>query len=85
MVVFKEGYLVELTMDENMKNKCTKEKIYINTSTFPQMIHHIHKGDRIFLGDGLVCLIVKEIGMDYINCLVAEGGACLLLCSKRKM
>lgn len=38
------------------------------------MIHFLYKGDRLFLGDGLVCLIVKEIGMDHIVCLVEEGG-----------
>lgn len=74
MVVFQEGDKVELTMDESVKNKCTKERIYINTSAFPQLIHHLYKGDRIFFGDGLICLIVKEVGMDHIACLIEEGG-----------
>ncbi|KAM3175589.1 hypothetical protein ACTXT7_008206 [Hymenolepis weldensis] len=73
-VIFKEGDRVELVFDEAYKNKCTKERIFINISTFPQMIHYLHKGDRIFLGSGLICLIVKEIGMDHLICLVAEGG-----------
>ncbi|VDM30222.1 unnamed protein product [Hydatigera taeniaeformis] len=73
-VVFQEGDKVELTMDESVKNKCTKERIYINTSAFPQMIHHLYKGDRIYFGDGLICLIVKEVGMDHIACLIEEGG-----------
>ncbi|VDK36730.1 unnamed protein product [Taenia asiatica] len=73
-VVFQEGDRVELTMDESVKNRCTKERIYMNTSGFPQLIHHLYKGDRIFFGDGLICLIVKEVGMDHIMCLVEEGG-----------
>lgn len=72
--MFEEGDKVELTMDESLKNKCTKEQIYINTSAFPQLIHHLYKGDRIFFGDGLICLIVKEVGMDHIACLIEEGG-----------
>uniref|UniRef100_A0A5K3F169 Pyruvate kinase n=1 Tax=Mesocestoides corti TaxID=53468 RepID=A0A5K3F169_MESCO len=74
VVVFNEGDKVQLTMDESIRNDCTKERMFIDTSNFPQMIHNVYKGDRIFLGDGLVCMIVKEIGMDYINCLVEEGG-----------
>lgn len=73
-MTFEEGDKVELVFDEAYKNKCSKEKIFINTSTYPQMIHSLRKGDKIFFGDGLICLIVKQIEMDSVICLVEEGG-----------
>ncbi|KAL5110857.1 Pyruvate kinase PKLR [Taenia crassiceps] len=77
-VVFQEGDKVEPTMDERVKNKCPKERIYINTSAFPQLIHHLYKGDRIFFGDGLICLIVKEGQLLVINGLFCLADDCII-------
>ena len=63
-----------LTLDDSYKYKCTPEMIFVNTKYFPQLIHSLHKGDRVYLDDGQVSLIIKDIGMDCINCMVEEGG-----------
>lgn len=63
-----------LTLDDSYKFKCTPEMIFINTKYFPQLIHSLRKGDRIYLDDGQVALIVKDVGLDCINCMVEEGG-----------
>ncbi|VDL19042.1 unnamed protein product [Hymenolepis diminuta] len=70
----KEGSRVTLTLDESYKFACTSEIIFINTKYFPQLILSLHKGDRIYLDDGQVTLIVKDVGLDCLNCMVEEGG-----------
>nr|CDS29347.1 pyruvate kinase [Hymenolepis microstoma] len=70
----KEGSRVTLTLDDSYKFKCTPEMIFINTKYFPQLILSLHKGDRIYLDDGQVTLIVKDVGLDCLNCMVEEGG-----------
>ncbi|VDN13736.1 unnamed protein product [Dibothriocephalus latus] len=74
-VVLEEGGKLELTTDEAYMNKCTAQKIYIDTKYFPQLIHSVHKGDRIHIDDGTICLIVKDTTFDSINCLIEEGGS----------
>ncbi|KAL5965549.1 Pyruvate kinase PKLR [Taenia solium] len=70
----KEGSRVTLTLDDNYKFKCTPEIIFINTKYFPQLIQCLRKGDRVYLDDGQVSLIVKDVELDCVNCMVEEGG-----------
>ncbi|CDS42639.1 pyruvate kinase [Echinococcus multilocularis] len=70
----KEGARVTLTLDDHYKFKCTPEMIFINTKYFPQLINCLRKGDKVYLDDGQVSLIVKDVGLDGINCMVEEGG-----------
>ncbi len=73
-MLLEDGKMLQLTLDESFREKGTSDKIYIDTAHFPQMLYSIRKGDRIYLGDCLICLVVKEVGMDYVNCLIDEGG-----------
>ncbi|KAM7537674.1 hypothetical protein Aperf_G00000065782 [Anoplocephala perfoliata] len=69
-----EGSRVTLTLDEEYKSECTSDMIFIDTQYFPKLIHALRKGDRIYLDDGQITLIVRDIGFDCINCVVEEGG-----------
>ncbi|VDM31019.1 unnamed protein product [Hydatigera taeniaeformis] len=69
-----EGSRVTLTLDENYKFNCTEELIFIDTQFFPKLIHYLRKGDRIYLDEGQVTLVVRDIGFDCISCIVEEGG-----------
>ena len=69
-----EGSRITLTIDEKFKNNCTHDLIFIDTQYFPKLIYCLRKGDRIFLDDGQITLIVRDIGFDCINCIVEEGG-----------
>ncbi|KAH9283212.1 Pyruvate kinase PKLR [Echinococcus granulosus] len=70
----KEGARVTLTLDDHYKFQCTPEMIFINTKYFPQLINCLRKGDKVYLDDGQVSLIVKDVGLDGVNCMVEEGG-----------
>ncbi|KAL5965548.1 Pyruvate kinase PKLR [Taenia solium] len=69
-----EGNRVTLTLDEEYKFSCTEELIFIDTQYFPKLIHYLRKGDRIYLDEGQVTLVVRDVGFDCINCIVEEGG-----------
>lgn len=69
-----EESTVEITTDEEFRDKGTETKFFADTTFFPQMIHTVKKGDRIYIGDGMVKLIVKDIGMDNIMCKVENAG-----------
>ncbi|VDL41616.1 unnamed protein product [Hymenolepis diminuta] len=73
-VNLEEGTRVTLTLDENYRNNCTKDMIFIDTESFPKLIHCLRKGDRIFLDEGQISLYIRDIGFDCINCIVEEGG-----------
>ncbi|CDS42637.1 pyruvate kinase [Echinococcus multilocularis] len=69
-----EGSRITLTLDEQYKFCCTEDLIFIDTQFFPKLIHYLRKGDRIYLDEGQVTLVVRNIGFDCINCMVEEGG-----------
>ncbi|EUB62143.1 Pyruvate kinase isozymes R/L [Echinococcus granulosus] len=68
-----EGSRITLTLDEEYKFCCTEDLIFIDTQFFPKLIHYLRKGDRIYLDEGQVTLVVRNIGFDCINCIVEEG------------
>uniref|UniRef100_A0A0X3P3T2 Pyruvate kinase n=2 Tax=Schistocephalus solidus TaxID=70667 RepID=A0A0X3P3T2_SCHSO len=73
-VFLKEGDMIDLTMDKAYLEKSTTKQLFVDTSLFPQMISCVYRGDRIHIGDGLITLVVQTIGMNYLTCLIEEGG-----------
>ncbi|VDL96706.1 unnamed protein product [Schistocephalus solidus] len=74
-VFLKEGDMIDLTMDKAYLEKSTTKQLFVDTSLFPQMISCVYRGDRIHIGDGLITLVVQTIGMNYLTCLIEEGGS----------
>ncbi|CAF2750967.1 unnamed protein product [Rotaria sp. Silwood2] len=71
------GMTVRLTTDESFADKSTIDNLYVDYKNIP---HVVKTGNRVFIDDGLISLVAKKIGENYIECEVENGG----LLSSRK-
>jgi pyruvate kinase len=53
------GMAVRITTDPAFADKCAKESLYVD---YKNIVHVIKAGNRIFIDDGLISLLVKEVG-----------------------
>lgn len=63
--------MVELSTNEYYKTKCTSKVIYID---YKNLVKIIQVNSRIFIDDGLISLLVREINNDFLVCEVENGG-----------
>lgn len=66
-----KGDMVKLSTNECYQNKCTSKVIYID---YENLVKIIQVDSRIFIDDGLISLLVREIGNDFLICEVENGG-----------
>ncbi|CAF1217691.1 unnamed protein product [Rotaria sordida] len=71
------GMTVRLTTDEIYEDKSTIDNLYVDYKNITRVIK---SGNRIYIDDGLISLVAKEVGENYIVCVVENGG----LLSSRK-
>ncbi|TNN15951.1 Pyruvate kinase PKM [Schistosoma japonicum] len=74
VVVIQTGQMVTLTINDEYEKNTTSSIIWINSLYFPHILHTVGTGDRIYIGEGIISLIVRDVGMDNIKCLVEQGG-----------
>ncbi|XP_031747000.1 pyruvate kinase PKLR isoform X2 [Xenopus tropicalis] len=72
-----KGSVVKVTTDESFKDKCDEQTLWVDYKNISKVVK---VGGRIFVDDGLISLLVKEIGPDYCMTEVENGGN---LCSKK--
>ena len=53
------GGKIKLTTDEAFKEKGSKDVIYLDYKNLPKVLE---VGKRVFIDDGLISVLVKEIG-----------------------
>lgn len=53
------GMTVRMTTDEAYADKCTIDNLYVD---YKNIVQVIKPGNRIFIDDGLLSLLVKEVG-----------------------
>lgn len=53
------GEKVRLTPNKEFENKCSKDVLYVD---YDRIVHVLHVGSKVYIDDGLICLIVKEKG-----------------------
>ena len=53
------GAKIKLTMDETFREKCTKDVLFLDYSNLPKVIE---VGKRIYIDDGLISVVAKDIG-----------------------
>lgn len=73
-VELKEGQQIELTIDDKYKTDCNSEHIWVDSTYFRNVIPAMKIGDRIFIDDGAIIVIVRETSMESARCLVEQGG-----------
>nr|XP_034321073.1 pyruvate kinase PKM isoform X6 [Crassostrea gigas] len=65
------GDKIKITTDDKFKEKCSKDTLWVDYKNITKVMS---VGSRMFIDDGLISVIVKEMGADYINCVVENGG-----------
>ena len=65
------GEKIKITTNKDWFEKGNKEQIYAD---YPNMVKVLKNGDRIFIDDGLVSLVVDSISGDTLSCNIENGG-----------
>lgn len=66
--------MTKLTIDSQYENKTTSSIIWINSQYFPSILNSIATGDRIYIDEGIISLIVRDVEVNSISCFVEQGG-----------
>jgi len=70
-IEFVKGDKLKLTTDPAFFEKCCKEVVYLD---YVNIVKVVKPGNKIFVDDGLMSLIVEEIGADFVMTTVENGG-----------
>jgi len=65
------GDNLTLSTNKKLEETCTKEKIYVDHQQLPNIVQ---PGNRIFIDEGLIFLVVKESTAEEVICQVENGG-----------
>uniref|UniRef100_A0A8C9TJW3 Pyruvate kinase n=1 Tax=Scleropages formosus TaxID=113540 RepID=A0A8C9TJW3_SCLFO len=76
-VQLKKGTRVQVVTAEADRDKTDGDVVWVDYPSLPQVVK---KGGRIFIDDGLIALKVLEIGPDWVQTEVENGG---VLCSRK--
>jgi pyruvate kinase len=68
---FVTGATVTVTTKDEFKEACDAENLWVD---YVNIIQVVNVGSKIYIDDGLVSLIVKEKGLDFLKCEVENGG-----------
>lgn len=56
-----KGDIIRVTIDDKFKDKCSSKDIYVD---YKNIIKVLKVGSKVFIDDGLICLVVEGIGKD---------------------
>ncbi|XP_074598261.1 pyruvate kinase PKM-like [Brevipalpus obovatus] len=62
---------IEITTDDAFKEKCSAKVIHVDYKNITKVLV---PGNKVYVDDGLISLIVKEVGSKEIKCLIENGG-----------
>ncbi|CAB4059340.1 PK [Lepeophtheirus salmonis] len=70
-VELEKGAKIKLTTNEEFKEKCTKEVLYLDYKNITKVMV---PGKRVFIDDGLISVVAEEIGDDHVIGTIENGG-----------
>lgn len=70
-VELKRGKEIVMSVDESLSNQGSESVIYVD---YANITNILKPGNRIFLDDGLISLIVKQVERDHLICTIENGG-----------
>ncbi|XP_052237432.1 pyruvate kinase PKM-like isoform X3 [Dreissena polymorpha] len=71
VVILETGKMIKLTIDDAWYEKGTKDCIWID---YKNIVKVLKVGDKCYIDDGLISVIVKEIGENFLLCQIENGG-----------
>jgi pyruvate kinase len=66
-----KGAELKITTDVAFNEKCSDKLVWLD---YPNITKVVKTGNRVFVDDGLISLVVKEIGADFLICEIENGG-----------
>ncbi|XP_043084775.1 pyruvate kinase PKM-like [Puntigrus tetrazona] len=66
-----KGNIIKLTLDDSYKDNCDDKILWLDYKNITKVVQ---KGSHVYVDDGLISLMVKEIGSDFLNCEIENGG-----------
>ncbi|XP_065336387.1 pyruvate kinase-like isoform X2 [Cloeon dipterum] len=66
-----KGQQIRLTTDTALTDKGNKECVFVDYANITKVVK---VGSKVFVDDGLISLIVQQIGDNFLDCLVENGG-----------
>merc|ERR1711953_1584525 len=70
-LTLEKGTSIKITTDDAFKEKCTKDTLWVDYKNIPKVLT---PGKRIFIDDGLISVVAKEIGPDFVIGEIENGG-----------
>jgi len=70
-VELKKGAMIKLTTDDKYKDNCDDTTLWLDYKNITKVVQ---MGSHIYIDDGLMSLMVKEIGNDFLMCEIENGG-----------
>merc|ERR1712156_369062 len=70
-VTLETGAAIKITTDDAFKEKCSKEVLWVDYKNITKVMR---PGKRLFIDDGLISVVAKEIGEDFIIGEIENGG-----------
>ncbi|KAG9341916.1 hypothetical protein JZ751_018233 [Albula glossodonta] len=70
-VELKKGNTIKLTLDDNFKDNCDEHNLWLDYKNITKVVQ---VGSHVYIDDGLMSLKVKEIGSNFLDCEIENGG-----------
>ncbi|XP_041082864.1 pyruvate kinase PKM-like isoform X2 [Polyodon spathula] len=70
-VELQKGASLKITLDDNFMEKCDENTVWVDYKNLTKVVQ---AGSKIYIDDGLISLLVKELGSNYVMCEVENGG-----------
>lgn len=71
-IELKKGETIKLSTNKDFLEKGSLEVVYVD---YENIVNVVKPGNRVFVDDGLISLVVKEVSKDTVVCEVENGGA----------
>lgn len=65
------GKKITVTVDTQYAENCDENILFVD---YPNILKIVNKGSKVFIDDGLISLVVTEIGDKSLECEIENGG-----------
>jgi len=70
-VELKKGAMIKVTIDDKYMDNCDETHLWLDYKNITKVVQ---QGSHVYIDDGLMSLMVKEIGADFLMCEIENGG-----------